>query len=358
LWTLLAFVGVQAGLTFLADRRQPELRYPEMGYRLARLRARVAEDPSRPLMLALGSSRTEMGVSPGNLMLDPTPEGKVPLAFNFGLIQADPVTELVVFRTLLRDGIRPTWLILEVMPPFLSKTDEALEDEWNNSVARYGWHDMGVLRRYCPKALDLCVRWCKAQLKAETVNRTAILARYAPSWLPADAQPSYWYAPDPWGWLQYPGNVPPEQYRQNIARTRAEYLPHLAAFHICPIPDHALREVLALCRREGIRPVLLLMPEAADFRSLYSPPVAAQLDAYLARLSREYRAPIADGRAWVPDSGFTDGHHLVVSGAVTFTDRLYREIVRPLLVHADRAMPRGSVVAAPTAHAEGDGPTE
>jgi hypothetical protein len=346
LWALLTFVGLQAGLTAVADRLQPELRYPEMGYRLARLRARLAEDPQRPLLLALGSSRTELGVSPAKLMIERTPEGRVPLAFNFGLIQADPITQLVVFRTLLRDGIRPALLMLEIMPPFLSKTDEVLAKEWRSSIARYGWHDLGVLRRYCREPAWLCLHWCRAQWEATARNRSAILARYAPNWLPADAQPDQWKAPDPWGWLPPPNGVSPEQYRLGVLQTRAAYLPYLDGYQISPAPDHALRELLALCRRERVRPVLVVLPEATDFRSLYSPAAQARISRYLAHLSQEYGAPIVDARNWVPDHDFVDPHHLLVSGAITFTDRLNVEVVRPLLAGELKKPERAQVTTA------------
>ena len=38
-----------------------------------------------------------------------------------------------------------------------------------------------------------------------------------------------------------------------------------------------------------------------------------------------------DAREWVPDVGFSDGHHLLPAGATTFTDRLGREALIPLL---------------------------
>jgi hypothetical protein len=73
------------------------------------------------------------------------------------------------------------------------------------------------------------------------------------------------------------------------------------------------------------------MPESSDFRSWYAPAAEAQVNAYLKGLSRQYRVPVFDTRAWLPDAAFHDGHHLNTAGARTFSERFGREVLRPLL---------------------------
>ena len=40
--------------------------------------------------------------------------------FNFGVIGAGPITELLSLRKMLREGIVPDFLLIEVLPPFLA----------------------------------------------------------------------------------------------------------------------------------------------------------------------------------------------------------------------------------------------
>ena len=41
--------------------------------------------------------------------------------------------------------------------------------------------------------------------------------------------------------------------------------------------------------------------------------------------------PIVDARAWLPDDDFMDGHHTTKHGAEAFTQRLERDVLRPLV---------------------------
>ena len=36
-----------------------------------------------------------------------------------------------------------------------------------------------------------------------------------------------------------------------------------------------------------------------------------------------------DAREWLPDSSFSDGHHMLRPGAELFSDRLNREVIAP-----------------------------
>jgi hypothetical protein len=69
------------------------------------------------------------------------------------------------------------------------------------------------------------------------------------------------------------------------------------------------------------------MPESAEFRSWYPPEMLAAIDRFVAELSAEFGVPIVDARGWIADAEFSDGHHLLPSGAAVFTDRLAREPV-------------------------------
>jgi hypothetical protein len=91
-----------------------------------------------------------------------------------------------------------------------------------------------------------------------------------------------------------------------------------------------IRELLGLCRREGISTALFVTPEGSEFQSWYSPSARAAVAAYLSRLSVQEGVAIMDARDWVSDC-FSDGHHLLPVGAAKFTERLGREVIQPML---------------------------
>src|SRR5204863_266374 len=101
---------------------------------------------------------------------------------------------------------------------------------------------------------------------------------------------------------------------------------------------------------------LVLMPEADDFRALYPPATRERLDGFLRGLGAE----CIDARTWVPQSEFTDGHHLLRGGAAIFSERLTREAIAPFfraagcaaaVQHVDRGQRADDRVADAAAHA-------
>ena len=86
LCALTFFLGFQAALTVAMERWRPELRDPEYGYRLAHLRNLLAKHPGRPLVLALGSSRTQLGFRPAALTWAAADGAPPPVAFNGALV--------------------------------------------------------------------------------------------------------------------------------------------------------------------------------------------------------------------------------------------------------------------------------
>src|SRR5260370_23321206 len=113
IWGLLAFLGIQFTLSILMDHWQLELRDPEYGYKLGRLRERLAEEPRRPLWIILGSSRSGLGFRPEVLPRCRSGGAESPLLFNFALTGAGPLMELMCLRRVLSDGIRPSRVVVQ-----------------------------------------------------------------------------------------------------------------------------------------------------------------------------------------------------------------------------------------------------
>jgi hypothetical protein len=92
-----------------------------------------------------------------------------------------------------------------------------------------------------------------------------------------------------------------------------------------------LQDLLATCRTAGIHTAIVLTPESSEFRSWYPDQGWSRFTTLLAELSRQFACPIFNGREWLPDEQFTDGHHLTGTGADAFTERLSREALAPWL---------------------------
>ena len=78
------------------------------------------------------------------------------------------------------------------------------------------------------------------------------------------------------------------------------------------------------------------MPEGPTFRSFYSPDARAEIDRCLEQVCKDFHVPLVDARGWMPETAFFDSHHLLPPGAVTFTQRLEREVLNPLF--ADKVL--------------------
>jgi hypothetical protein len=330
LWGFLAFAASQVALTLVMERWRPQLRDPEYGFRLAHLRNLLAKNPGRPLVLALGSSRTQLGFRPGALRWGPDGTGRAPVAFNSALVGAGPITELLCLRRLLRHGVRPTVLVVEILPSRLCQEGPFTEDALLRG--RLGWEDWPGLRRYLGRFEADYRYWRRHQFVPCYTQRFYLLSTVAPSWLPVPARADGWWEyTDRTGWMARRENVSPAEYRHALDHARREVTPILRRFRLSAAPDRALREILRVCRREGIAPVLVLMPEGTEFQSWYPADVRSAVESYLTGLSREHGVPLVDARSWVADVCFADSHHLLVRGADLFTERLGREVLRPLL---------------------------
>jgi hypothetical protein len=319
-WGLAAFTVFQLTLAVLVEGRHPEFRDPEYGHKLARLRAHVATEPGRPLLIVLGSSRAALGFRPDALPAD------MPAVFNLALAGAGPVTELLCLYRLLDEGLRPAGVIVEVMPPLLHQ-----EKPWAEAgripVERLSRRDVVRLQRHAPHPGQLRRAWLTARLTPWFSHRFGLLSCYAPRWLAWDVRQDRWRQLDRAGWMPYPRTaVSAEEVRRAANYARLEYAPCFQRFHITANADRALRELLVVCRRKGIGVWLLTMPESSAFRGWYPPSASPAVTVYLKGLSQEYGAEWIDARSWMTDEDFVDGHHLLASGATAFTKRFGRKI--------------------------------
>ncbi len=324
----LAFVAGQAGFRWALARR-PSIGDPEFGRKLDSLRARVADDPNRPLVVMLGSSRVATGFRPDVLPRLTTADGREVSAFNYAQVGTGPQVAHLVLKRMLAAGVRPDWVLVEFWPPFWC-VDGYLQGYLDGlNLAALDWPATRTLGGYLPKARKLYEAWLPAQLAPVFASRAAILSRLGPSWAPKFDPERRLENLDSSGWWSPRATVSEADRARLVELYRGVYGPRLSKFAIRPTPDRALRDVLDLCRREGLRAAVVVLPEGDGFRALYPPAALRQIDEYLVRLAAD--VPVIDSRRWVGDDGFADGHHLLPAGASAFTARLARDALTPLL---------------------------
>ncbi len=327
LCALVCFGVFQAGFNVLVEHDNPTIYDDEFSVRFPALQRCLAEAPGRPLLLLMGSSRCGMAYLPEIVPPLWTPSGHSPVLYNFSHQGAGPIFNLVLLQRLLRRGVRPRWLVLEVMPP-------CLNHEYYSVVTTCGeLDDLPTIWRYFPavRATALVLRarlfpccrqrvfLCDTYLAPLTLKTVAENLAYM-KLLPQGGDDGWWL----------------HDRLEGIAAIRAMhvsrigYRPRLQRFQIKRTADRALRETLELCRGNGIPVVLLLMPEAREFQGWYTPEALRRIDAYCRGLSREYDVPLVDARDWLPDDAFMDLHHPLRGGAIRFTERLAREVLEPL----------------------------
>jgi hypothetical protein len=324
---LLAHVGLNVALDTVA----PQLRDPEYGHRVKRLAAIDRTRGGRPLVVALGSSRTQMGFSPADL--GPGDGPAAPVAYNMGQAGAGPLLQLLNLHRLLAAGVRPTAVLVEVLPPALAK-DGPAERALLPHVPRLGSADLGRLAPYCDDPAVLRREWAKVRVAPWHSLRFLLMSHALPGFLPWNRRVDFqWRMLDEHGWSAYPFDPVPDDVRdRGTAAARKSYEETLADFRVTPLMDRALRDVIRLCRAEGIRVGLYLLPEGPTFRGWYPPRTRAAVGEYLGGLSREYGVPVFDASDWLPDEGmFADSHHLLKPGARAFSRRFGAECLRPWL---------------------------
>lgn len=294
------------------------------------LRQLVSQDPERPLLLMLGSSRGCWALRAGSLDGMPDSEGRPIHAYNFGIPATGPIHQLFFLRQLLAEGIRPRYLLVEFLPPLMCEAQRgALTEEGMTGFETLSTHRFLEWWPYLHRPGKRARLWLEGRIAPWYAFRRQIqwelicLAKQKPlpSYQPIDA----------WGWtILSTTPLSAEMRAQNLETARGGYTPGLSNFHLGKKPVQALREVLNLCRREQIPAALVVMPESSAFRSWYSDEARTVLRNLIDELKQTYGVEVIDAQNWLADEDFEDGHHTQLHGADVFTYRLHAELPRLL----------------------------
>jgi hypothetical protein len=325
LWALAFYALAQPALLAFLDWWHPSLYENSVREKWGQLRELTAAAPDRPLLVMVGSSRTEAALQAGRLDGLPGPGGRPWRAYNFGVPTVGPMREALYLREMLDAGTRPRLLLLEFLPPLFGRPhpDITCEENWTHAE----WLSLTQLRRLRPyfaapdRKRD---EWLLGRLAPAHAFRVELQ-----SWL-NNGNEDIWpvcHPHDRWGW-RLPEERPPKLLATMRQTAWNMYFATLCRFRMGKGGSRAMRDVLALCRREQIPVVLVLTPEGSLFRGWYSPAAREGPRRLLEELREAYRVPVIDATEWLPDSAFTDGHHVTAEGATAFTDRLLEELQR------------------------------
>lgn len=319
LWAAAFFVALQFGLGLVVDQVWTDVRDPEYAGRLRQFRELRAREPDAPLVAALGSSRTQLGLQAGRLR--PTVDGRRSVAYNFARSACGPTLQLLTLRRLLADRMRPDRLLVEVMPPFYNRRPGRLLDEKDLDSSLLRADELARTCRYARQPAQLAWAWGRSR-GLTCYNRRAELVR--------QLSPEEWTrrpAADPDnGWSAPHAEVTPEQRERYTTFALDSYRDAVAEFRLDPRPVRALHDLLVLCRQNRIPVVLIVPPEGPRFRALYAPAAFPVIRAWLADLRREWGTPVIDARCWMVEDDFWDSHHLLPAGARAYTDRLAQKL--------------------------------
>jgi hypothetical protein len=328
---LVAFLIGQLALGYAVEHWLPGVRDPEYDFKIERLQARRVEGPDRPLVLVLGSSRVGMALQASRIHT--SLDGRPALVFNFGMSGGGSLVEWLCLRRLLAAGLRPDYLVLEVLPATLNQPgDHPVEEEWLDG-ARLRASELAFLNRYHSEPERPLRRWAKGRglpgLWLRANLRTSLgLDTRDPRTRPERIEGTM----DGHGWRPYCAEeVSPERRQWLTWFAGRQYSRAWGEFRIAAGPARALWAILACCRQEGIPAALLLMPEGSSFRTLYTPSMQTGIDSHLEALAREWDVPLIDARLWLDDRDFWDGHHVLPRGAAAFTARFEQEVLGALL---------------------------
>ncbi len=354
LWGLGWFAAAQLALVLALDHWHPTLTETWQANKFEQLRQLTAREPDRPLVVMIGSSRTDDAFEAARLNDLPGPGGKPWLAYNFGVPMVGPIRQGLYLDKMLRAGIRPRLLLLEFVPAMYNEPHKGLvsEENWTQSV----WLTLAEMRRLAPywaHAKHMETAWLEAHLVPWYALRIPLVRSIYTELFPRTRfrfplwECWHHWVHDDWG-FRVPCAFTPEQLHNSWVNAWGQFAWTLQNLHMGDGSVRALRDLLQRCRQEQIPTALVFMPESAPFRSWYRPEGMAEARRLFADMSREYGVLALDAADWVADEDFRDGHHVQAEGARAFTARLIEEL-RPTFARLrDDNQPAG--VAAVASH--------
>lgn len=284
----------------------------EYAQRLELLQTATAEHPDRPLMLAVGSSRMVHAFSPELLPPLTTADSRTALPFNYGHFGAGPIYSYLALHRLFEAGVRPKWVLFELMPGFFPRENARMVSSLctaGDAIRGGHYYPTGELEwEY--------TRW-------RTVRLPDLASRAVkPIEFPTPLGPLGGYG-------AHKKSVTPEERAALMTQQAGHFSWVMRNWKPSDGGRRAIFDSLELCRKHGAEVRFVVLPEGGDHRAMYGPGSIDRVDEHLRKLADETGIPITDTRGWLTEDDFTDSHHELERGAIAFTDRLGRELLEP-----------------------------
>ena len=317
---------------FLIDRAPLRIRFPQL--------AKVIESvrqlgPSRKILF-FGSSRTGNNVS-AEAITQVLHEAKMAdgiTVFNANIAAGDPVVMEFETDKLLAAGIRPSMVLMEILPEVLSRRNLWLNyhlgrqfrwpDVWNSlpDVYRAGTLSLAVATRFNAVytfrsefqhwALDaLKLRFESSNFGDENAQKRARRAQ------PADSEV--------------------------LLRGARFARKNVRDYEIGGLNARSLIRMIERYSKLGTIIVFIAPPVSSPYRSAYGSPVDAAYLAYMQRLGKNYGTYFFDYRHRLADHHFWTPYYTTVDGRDRFSRLLAREVIIPLIAGAKEGIQSRSV---------------
>jgi hypothetical protein len=336
---VLFFLVSQLTMRWYIDQRRPEWRDPAFVIKYRLLARQQAQHGSEPgIVLFMGSSITAGGMNPDLCEARLASASKRPVVvFNFGVMCGGPFTQLVYVQRLLRRGVRPELVVLELSPISMDFDEFPMDAGYfPGYVLEHA--DLATVRRYSGDE-QLDEEWGQAVLVPIYGHRLAIMNHVSKSMVAFPDQLDLYKDITPHGWRKRePASQ--EEHARALAWVKDTMGPRMAKYRVGKASRQALDEVVALLTREKIPTLLVRAPEGPLLRSFYSAQAKAELKQVFRELSERHKLPLVDCSEWLEEDCFSDSYHMTRVGAEKLTTRLMNQhIVSQFLSQGYAARP-------------------
>ncbi len=309
----------------------PQLRDPEYGYREVRLRALHLANSQRPLVVMIGTSRTQNAIRPQEMSFGD--DATAPLVFNFGQSGATPSHILLTLQRLRAERIPLHAVCIELHPITMARNDPP-EARFADTATRLTHTDISRLQPYAEDTTALSRLWFTSRANPWHAQRLVVMSHIAPRWQPWQQRLDHqWRDTDAFGFTPHPDNGAEFQRDKRFAKTRAVYEQPLADLTVSEQTMRAYRDLVAECRAAGIRVAFYYTPEAASVRNWYSPRSLVTLAEFERMLTAELGCPVFAAPHTFAEDDFADGHHLLPAAATQFSRDFANQHLKPWLAN-------------------------
>lgn len=322
-----AFATLTIGLNGALETVGSRWRDPEYGHRIKELKP-IAKDTTRPLIVAMGSSRSQMGFNPNDMGLDPD---SGPILYNLSQAGCGPPQQYMNLARLLRDGLKPRVILVEILPPVMANRGPI---EQSFQVEKLSYQDLSAVSRYFSRPDALTYQWLETRAVPWHSYRLNLISHVSPNWVRWQSRKDFlWSQMAGRGWMPYfHTTVTDEKRTDGLQQAAAQYQPYFVNFQISEMPRRAHRSFMLLAKQHGITVAFYTMPESITFRSWYPADVQSRLQEYYRELETEEQVKVFRSESWLDrEEDFADGHHLMRSGASQFSRRFGHDCLLPWL---------------------------